>query len=582
MATDIQPFADRVVWKARERITEPPPPSDIYMRSTSYVGYHAESKRRMRTLDAIVSGNWATVWPDDTVTQNMPKVADLITSDLEDVAQLTASANPTVVVDPENDMPASVDQATLRQQVIGTYRKYNRLEMMRHQLALDLAGCGLACVVVWPSTSGDPRNRYPVYMRKDPRNVYPDPGMRSADEVGSVIIAYRTKARLLAPMHPNVMMLYSKRDERNFEQADLDVFEYYDADWSVKVAARSIDGKAQAVELARFPNYTGTPLALITTRPSVDGQIRGQFDKAIAPLGTANRLMELHLAAVADEVYSEKQVIGVWDNPQDIGPGATLYSTDYQAQIRRTPPAGSHPQLFNDIASLIEQARQAAGVPASRAGHIEQSIASAQFVNATQGKYITMVKTYQDLLADLEARANSAALAVDEMYMDWPNKAIATVSGGRSIAGVYTPSLDIAGAYDNRVVYGAGSQVDAYNRRLAVIQDVEYGLTSKRTARSQLDYQQDVIAEEAEVAREALESAFLAGLNDPAASLMDRARGIELFASGMSIMEVAQQMAAELAQQQQQVAEQAAAEESLAPVEETAGLPALGGLMGGR
>ena len=555
----------RIASLGRFRATEPPPPGDIYEQALGYVGYHAEHKRRIAMLDAIVQGRWSTVWPDDTVTEDMPKIGDLITSDLDDIANLVGGIEPTVSVPPDSDRPQDVRRAILRQRILQTYRVHNRLATKRRWVALDLAGTGLACYVIWP----DHASGYPAYVRKDPRHVYPDPSMLHPDEVSSLVVAYKVKVRVLAHLYPDITQrLYSGDELRKHDPMgdSVDVVEYYDADWCIKVAGRTYSRGAKtqrsATVLAAIPNLLGCPLVTLAVRPTPDGRFRGQFDKAIPPLGTANRLMELHLAQIADEVFAEKIVRGHFDNPNDIGPGATLYTSDPNANIERVQPAGSHPQLYNDIQLMLQQSREASGVPPARSGNVQQAIASGEFVSAVQGKYITAVANYQGLVADMEQRANELALRVDELYLDFPDKPLAAIPGGSGAPRTYTPSRDIAGRYENRVTYGAGAGLDAYNRGIAIKQDVQFGIISRRMAREQLHGDIDVLAVEAEVAREQMEQGFVAAMADPSTPMDMRLRAMALFSEGRPVLEVARIMFEEMQAQQEQ---QRAVQEALAP-----------------
>lgn len=583
-------LTDRMFDLAKQRGMEAPPADDIYARAADYVGYHQAHKERIRKLDAILNGNWQTVFPDGSVTSDMPKVADFISSDLEDLSALVAGPEPSTICPPANDTEREMRASLTRQHIIATYRRENQYHLVRRRLALDLIGTGLCCLVIWPNYDADDMTRaYPMYQRKDPRHVFPDPNLSNPTEVSSLVVAYRTKARVLAATFPHIRnALFTQHERDRFDTSDVEVVEYYDEEWCIKVAGYRASGerRPRTALIAQARNLVGCPLALIQARPTPDGKFRGQFDKAIAPLGTANKIMELHLMQLADEIFSEKIVRGVFDNPQDVGPGATLYTTDPSANIERATPAGSHPQMYNDVQLLLSQSRESAGVPAARHGDIDQNIASAQFVNAIQGKYITAVNSYQFLLADLEERANTLAFKVDEVYMGWP-KQLTGIVGGRSTAEDYDPLTDIAGRYDNRVVYGAGSGLDSYNRRLAIIQDIQYGLASRRTGRSQLDYVSDVLAEEAEIARERMEDGFLAMMADPNGLPPEqRLRALALASEGHSVFEIAtildEEARAAAAQQQQLAAAMAPAE-----MAETSGqapgqaLPSLATLRGG-
>lgn len=582
------------------RAQEGPVTDDIYAKASDYVGFQLAHKRRIGKLDALVNGDWGTLWPDGTVSQDLPKIADYITSDMEDLGALVAGAEPSVSVPNDTDKPQDVKAATMRQNILATYRTVNQYRLTRHRLALDLIGTGLACLVIWPRfDKANPSLSYPTFVRKDPRHVYPDPDLTHPMAVTSGVLAYRTKARVLAANFPWVRTaLFTNAEQARWDTSDIEVLEYYDPDWCIKVCARRVSGerKPRIVELGRLRNMTGSPLFLITARPTFDGQFRGQFDKAIAPLGTANKMMELHLAQLADEIYSEKIVRGVFDNPEDVGPGATLYTTDYQASIERAKPAGSHPQMYQDIQLLLQQSRESAGIPEARHGNVSQSIISATGIDSLQGKWVTAVDTYQGLLANLEMRANATALRVDEVYLDFPDKPLAGLAGGRSFGATYTPSIDIAGRYENRVTYGAGSSMDPYNRRLAVIQDIQYGLASRRNGRSQLSYVEDVIAEEAEINRERLEDGFITGMADPNTPLDQRMRALALAAEGKSVLEIAAIMdeeARQAAEQQAMMAQEQAQMQSFAAgggavgqeeteaLNEAASLPSLEVLRGG-
>jgi hypothetical protein len=559
-------------------VDEAPPTTDIYAIATGYIAENREHKQRVAQLDNLVSGRWATIWPDDTVTADMPKIADFVTSDLEDLSSLISRVDPTVVCDPDGDREDDIRDAERRAHALATYRRASRLSMTRRELAMDLAGTGLCAMVVWPDYGSPEGYRYPAYVRKDPRHVYPDPAASNTDEVTTAVVSYRTKARVLAKQFPHIRgELFATHEQSFFDSADINVVEYYDSEWCIKLAAwHPVSGRARTTQIAAVRNLVGCPLFVMGKRPTFDGRFRGQFDKAIAPLGTANRLMELHLAQMSDMIYAEKIIKGVFDNPQDVGPGASLYTTDYQADIYRAKPAGSHPQFFQDIQLMLDQAREAGGVPQARHGDISQNIASASFVTAIQGKYITSVESYQEILADFEQRVNTLAFKVDVAYLDYPDKVLAGVAGGRTFAGTYTPSIDIAQRTENRVIYGAGSGMDSYNKKISVIGDMNAGLVSRRTARGQIEYVQDVLAEESEFARERMEDGFLALVGDPNRSdLATMTMVMALASEGYSVGEIAKQMyAAQQAAQESQEQAAGATQELLGAPPEQQALPA--------
>lgn len=567
---------------ARTRDT-PPVPTDIYSLASDYVSRHWSHKARIMTYDAVVDGRWSTVWPDGTATQDMPKIGEYITSDTEGIAALAAGPEASIVVPQDSDRPRDLEAALRRQQILYTYRRVNKLRRLRRKTAVDLVSTGLACWVVWPNYA----TGYPAIVRKDPRVVYPDPAMDDPAELSSLVVRYVTKARLVAAQFPQLIAsLFTeyelRRESVRESNENIEIIEYYDQDWCIKIAhrgARDARYKGRTLTLVQVPNITSCPLALIAYREAADGQFRGQFDKAIPPLGTANKLMELHLAQQADMIFAEKIIRGSWDNPEDVGPGANLYTMDYQANIERAETAQSSQQLYQDVQLLLDQSRTAAAIPQGWHGAVDQNIISAQGINALNAPLATAVSAYQEYIGDLEQRTYQLALELDEKYLPGVDKQLAGIAGGRSFTGTYTPADDIAGRYECRVSYPAGSNVDAYNRSTQAIQNVQYGLMSRRKGMELSDMVEDVAAMEAEIFKERAVDGFIAGISDPAVDLITRAQVVALLSEGNTPDEVIiamrdQMLAAQQAQQAAAVAEQqllpAAGPPAAAPTEEAA------------
>lgn len=568
LADNLQRVAQQRTWDT------PPTPTDVYNVASDYVGYHRSHKFQIAKYDAIVDGRWNTVWPDGSITQNMPKVAEYISSDTEDLAGLVAGPEPSIVVPQKNDEPANVENALRRQQILYTLARINRMKRLRHKTAIDLVSTGLACWVVWP----DYNSGYARIGRKDPRIVYPDPSLDDPTEVTSVVVRYMTKTRLLVAMYPHLRnQLFTDHEIRRGDDVssneEAEVIEFHDKDWSIKIVHRGPKDaryKGRDILLAQVPNYAYCPLALITYRDSADGRFRGQFDKAIPPLGTANKLMELHLAQAADEIFAEKIVKGQFENPEDVGPGAVLYTMDYQAAIDRAKTAASSPQMYNDVRMLLDASREAAGIPQGRHGAVDQNIISAQGINALMGKYATAVTGYQTLEADLEERAYGLALCVEEKYLGYDDagkprtKELSGIAGGRSFEGTYVPVEDIAGQYEARVSYPAGSSMDSYNRGIQAIQQVNYRLISRRKAMELSDTVEDIDSMESEIFREGLIDAFMATLADPAATdLFTKADAVAMLQKGKTPSEVIMAIRDQMAAAQEAAAAEAQAQASL-------------------
>lgn len=569
-------LAEQLPSLASARSTDMPPvPTDIYSLASDYVSRHWSHKQRIMAYDAIVDGRWNTVWPDGSVSQDMPKIGEYITADTEGIAALAAGPEASIVVPQDSDRPRDLEAAERRQQILYTYRRVNKLRRLRRKTAIDLVSTGLACWVVWPNFASG----YPAIVRKDPRIVYPDPAMDDPAELSSLVVRYVTKARIVTAQFPTLIPTLFTEFERRREapsesNENLEIIEYYDRNWCIKVVHRGAKDaryKGRTIVLAQLQNITASPLAMIAYREAADGQFRGQFDKAIPPLGTANKLMELHLAQQADMIFAEKIIRGAFDNPEDVGPGANLYTMDYQANIERAETASSSQQLYQDVNLLLDQSRTAAAIPQGWHGAVDQNIISAQGINALNAPLATAVSSYQELIGDLEQRTYQLALELDEKYLGGLDKPLGGVAGGRSFTGTYTPAVDIAGRYENRVTYPAGSNVDAYNRTTQAIQNVQFGLMSRRKGMEMSDMVEDVAAMEAEIFKERLVDGFIAGLADPGTDLLTRAEALTMTTQGNTPEEVALALRDKmLAQAQAQQAEQAAAGQLMPMAEQPA------------
>lgn len=518
-----------------ERVFEPPPASNIYSRSTSYVGKHTRHKARIRLLDAIIDNRPEMVWPDllpDTQMQaraRIPVIGNPIRRDIEDMGKLAGGTEPTTIVDALRPTDKAQAAATLLVQVLASYRRRNRTKRLRKKTATDLAKAGLSCWVIWP----DYDEGFPRYVRRDPRDIYPDPGWRDGEDLRDLICSYTVKARELEELHPGVMSeLFTLAERRDAGKRDVDVVEFYDKNVSMKVAGIKRTPGSSATTLMALENRIGKPLAIIGTRLSADEEFRGQFDDALAPLGVANQMLVMMLDDMINQIYAQPWFKGRWDNLDEFGTGAALHTDDPVAEAGRIEPSHSNPQLFAHSQQLLQNARMTTGIPETRQGQAEQSIISARGIEALQGGLLTQVDDYLDTMADVEERANSLALAVDEMYLGYPayvkvgdkwegrgepiRRNVSGMNAGANFSVSYT-AKDIAERYDNRVVYGEGSGFDSYNRTAHVGQIVNFGFRSKRWGRMQIQGDVDVQDDEAQMFREQLEAGLTAQLQQPGA-----------------------------------------------------------------
>lgn len=556
------------------------------------------SKERIALLDRVQNGDWPVMWPDGSSKTMKPKIGDSITADLEEIGKLVGGPEPTVLVEADDESEeSSVKAAALRHAAIEAYRDRSNLGRLRPRLAMDLAGSGLATVVTLPDyQTKDPAHRLPLYFRQNPRYVFPNPGWDGIGECPDAMVGFRTKATAIEQKFPGALMKLGI-DVKDAAKTEVELIDFYGPDVTLKVVVLTEASgflrrqKARVVPLVDQPNPTGRSFAHLAMRASFDGQPRGQFDGAIAPLLLANQMVTMHMESLADMIFSEKIVRGVFENPGDIGPGATLFTRDPNATIERVAPAGSNPQMYADIQLLQNEARVGSSVSAARRGDISQNIASAQFVTAIQGRDATNVEDYQKTMADLETRANVRALAIDEKMLGTENgkpisKPVSGMSEGKRFATTYRP-VDFAGRYDHKVVYGPGSQVDKLQQESRVIMRFREGLISLREALAQIAEGGDPVAVERDIFRDEVVRGVLEGLKGPvgpdSAPLEARVKALEMVEEGKTPLEIAKAIREVLEAQAQEAApllptDALAEQEGLTPVPGRA----VGGLPPGR
>lgn len=539
---------------------------DIYALNTSYVSHHRQWKDRIRRLDRVMDNKWPIKYDDNAAREEEAKIADMITSDLHDVGLLAGDIEPTVVCDPQVKKGQSTDKAQdralLRQQILTNHRRRSGLAMKRVRLAMDLAGAGAGCLVVWPDRYGPQEERFPQYHWKDPRYIFPDPDCKDGLDLLNMTISYRVKGRALAADYPDVLSrIYTaqelKYNPKEADNRELEVIEFHGPGESLKMVGLNRSQGARkdlrTTVLDGFTHDLGKPLAIMGMRPSFDGQLRGQFDTSIGPLQSANLLFHLMLDQMGRFVYAMELWTGQFDNPDDAGAGARIRG-ELGAKIERVAPDAVNPQIFAMYNTLKSESQLAAGVSSARHGDVSQSIISAQGVDRLQGKQTTQVAAYQEIIADMEERANALALEVDEKMLGGVEKSIAGTVEGGSFQRTYEPKRDIAGVYQNRVEFGAMASMDRFNRSVQVQGQVAGGIISERRARSELLTDVDIDAEARQIAKEQIEKGVIAGLQQPTTpetwltQVQMRLRAAELLDKGKTVGEMSAELMEEFGQ----------------------------------
>jgi len=180
----------------------------------------------------------------------------------------------------------------------------------------------------------------------------------------------------------------------------IEIVRYYDKDQSlVYVPSR------ENLVLSRAKNPIGKMMVVIAKRPTVDGEMRGQFDDVIGIQLLRNRFAMLAMEAAEKSVQSPIVV------PMDVQElqlgGDAVIRTNTPSGVRRvelTIPQGA----FTEQNLLNQELRIGARYPEGRTGNVNASIVTGQGVQALMGAFDTQVKSAQAIFVWNVSRIKSS------------------------------------------------------------------------------------------------------------------------------------------------------------------------------
>jgi len=228
---------------------------------------------------------------------------------------------------------------------------------------------------------------------------------------------------------------------------------------------------------------------VIGQRLSFDGEPRGQFDQVVDILQGHVQLTALIMDYADQAVYSDvwvRDLIG----EMPYGGGAFI-ELGPNGAIGRVPPAVSSLNIQHDLEQLIDSFHVGARWPKGRPGEIDQSIASAKFLEASAGMMNTAIRTYHLILQrDLE-KAIRLAFEVDKHYFSGKDKMAVGVMKNQMFAEEYDPAkIDLSAKI--RIDYGLGFGKDPQSSAVLHIQYAQNDYVSAETVMENIDGLKDV------------------------------------------------------------------------------------------
>jgi hypothetical protein len=293
---------------------------------------------------------------------------------------------------------------------------------------------------------------------------------------------------------------------RGYDQdltAQVELIRYYDKDQSIIY----IPSKADLV-LSQAANPLGKMNIVVARKPSIDGELRGQFDDILGIQLLRNRFALLAMEA------AEKSVQAPIVLPSDVQElqlgGDAVIRTNNPAGVRRVElniPQGA----FTESQLLNAELRVGARYPEGRTGNVSASVVTGQGVQALMGAFDTQVKSAQAIFAAALRDVITVCFEVDEVIFS-QEKTIRGVDSGSPYEITYKPSKDIKKDYSADVRYGMLAGLNPAQGLIFMLQALGGGLISKDMAMRELPFTVNVTQELEKIEIENMRTALLGSL----------------------------------------------------------------------
>ena len=333
----------------------------------------------------------------------------------------------------------------------------------------------------------------------------------------------------------------------------IEMIRYYDKEQSVIYLPTK-----QNLILSQAANPLGKMMVVVARKPSVDGELRGQFDDVLGIQLLRNRFALLAMEAAEKSVQSPIVL------PQDVQElqlgGDAVIRTANPAGVRRvelTLPQGA----FTEQTVLNQELRVGSRYPESRTGNISASVVTGQGVQALMGAFDTQVKSAQAIFAAALRDVITLCFSVDEkIYPE--EKTIRGVDSGSPYEVTYRPAKDIKNDHSADVRYGMLAGLNPAQGLIFMLQALGGKLISRDMAMRELPFTVNVTQELEKIEIEEMRAALLGSLTAYTQAIPQMAT------QGQDASEVVRKIAAVIKARQKGQALEDAIEETFAPQQE--------------
>jgi hypothetical protein len=462
---------------------------------------HLNGERDQRNLDvlAVRKGKIAEVYPDffpEGIDANVvANFIDIVARDLSEVMAPLPAVNCSAA-NAVNDRARNF--ADKRTRIASNYFSHSDLSVQMYQGADWYLTYGFLPFVI----ELDEEARLPRIRIENPVGAYPE-----FDRYGRcVAFAKRysmTLGELVSQFPDYESQLLGQRGYDQDLTAQVEMIRYYDKDQSIIYVPNK-----QNLILSQAANPIGKMHIVVARKPSIDSELRGQFDDILGIQLLRNRFALLAMEA-AEKSVQAPIVLPTDVNELQLGGDAVIYTSN-PAGVRRVElnvPQGA----FQQSQLLNSELRVGARYPEGRTGNIDASIVTGQGVQALMGAFDTQVKSAQAIFAAALRDVISICFEVDELIFP-EEKTIRGVDSGSPYEITYKPSKDIKSDYSADVRYGMLAGLNPAQGLIFMLQALGGGLISKDMAMRELPFTVNVTQELEKIEIENMRQALLGGI----------------------------------------------------------------------
>ena len=462
---------------------------------------YRNSERDARNQDvlAVRKGQISQVYPDffpDGVDANVvANFIDVVARDLSEVMAPLPAVNCSAANSVSDKARAFADKRT---RIASNYFSHSDLSVQMYSGADWYLTYGFVPFMI----ELDEEAKMPRIRIENPIGAYPE-----FDRYGRcVAFAKRylmTLGELVSQFPEYERELLGANGYKQDLYSQVEMVRYYDKDQSLIY----LPTKKNLV-LSYAANPLGKMMVVVARKPSIDGELRGQFDDVLGIQLLRNRFALLAMEA------AEKSVQAPIVLPQDVQElqlgGDAVIRTANPAGVRRVElniPAGA----FTEQSLLNQELRAGTRYPEGRSGNIDASIVTGQGVQALMGAFDTQVKSAQAIFASSLRDVISMCFEIDEkMYPE--EKTIRGVDSGSPYEITYKPSKDIKGDFSADVRYGMLAGLNPAQGLIFMLQALGGGLISKDMAMRELPFTVNVTQELEKIEIENMRQSLLGGI----------------------------------------------------------------------